>query len=110
MGGGTERRAIDFSNDGKTIFIFDQTDNYSIKQYSLTSAFDLSNPTLVKNYDGTNIKAHEKFAQGFVFSANGLKMFTTGDAENTVLQFSLSTPFDLRGKVTLDGELILPDP
>ena len=37
-------------------------------------------------------------------------MFTTGNAEDTVLQFSLSTPFDLRGKVTLDGELILTDP
>ena len=108
FGGGTERRAIDFSNDGKTIFIFDQTDNYSIKQYSLTSAFDLSNPTLVKNFDGVNIKGIERFAQGLVFSANGLKMFTTGDAEDTVIQYSLSTPFDLRGKVTLDGELILP--
>ena len=108
FGGGTERRAIDFSNDGKTIFIFDQTDNYSIKQYSLTSAFDLSNPTLVKNFDGINIKAIERFGQGLVFSANGLKMFTTGDGEDTVIQYSLSTPFDLRGKVTLDGELILP--
>ena len=108
FGGGTERRAIDFSNDGKTIFIFDQTDNYSIKQYSLSSAFDLSNPTLVKNFDGINIKAIERFGQGLVFSANGLKMFTTGDGEDTVIQYSLSTPFDLRGKVTLDGELILP--
>ena len=109
FGGGTERRAIDFSNDGKTIFIFDQTDNYSIKQYSLTSAFDLSNPTLVKNFNGINIRAIENFAQGLVFSANGLKMFTTGDKEDTVIQYSLSTPFDLRDKVTLDGELILPD-
>ena len=45
-----------------------------------------------------------------VFSANGLKMFTTGGKESTVLQFSLSTPFDLRGKVSFDGELILTDP
>ena len=46
----------------KRFFVFDQnigtSDNYSVKQYSLTSAFDLSNPTLVKDYDGTNIKAH----------------------------------------------------
>ena len=105
-----ENRALDFSNDGKSLFIFDMTNNYSVKQYSLTSAFDLSNPTLVKDYDGTNIKAIEFFAHGMVFSANGLKMFTTGGKESTVLQFSLSTPFDLRGKVSLDGELILTDP
>ena len=46
--------------------------------------------TLVKNYEGTNIKAHESFAQGFIFSANGLKFFTTGDNEDTILQFSLA--------------------
>ena len=105
-----ESRALDFSNDGKSLFVFDQTGNFSIKQYSLTSAFDISNATLLKSYEGTNIKAHEKHAHGFVFSANGLKMFTTGNHEKTILQFSLSTPFDVRGKVALDGELILTDP
>ncbi len=105
-----ESRAIDFSNDGKSLFVFDQTGNFSIKQYSMTSAFDISNATLLKSYEGTNIKAHERFAHGFVFSANGLKMFTTGNAEKTILQFSLSTPFDVTGKVALDGELILTDP
>ena len=105
-----ESRALDFSSDGKSLFVFDQTGNFSIKQYSLTSAFDISNATLLKSYEGTNIKAHEKHAHGFVFSANGLKMFTTGNHEKTILQFSLSTPFDVRGKVALDGELILTDP
>ena len=28
----------------------------------------------------------------------------------TLLKFSLSTPFDVRGKVALDGEIILTDP
>ena len=102
-----ESRAIDFSNDGKSLFIFDQTGNYSIKQYSLTSAFDISNATLIKSYEEANIKAHEIYAHGFVFSANGLKMFTTGNFEKTLLQFSLSKPFDVTGKVTLDGEIIL---
>ena len=102
-----ENRALDFSNDGKMLFVFDQTGTYSIKQYSLTSAFDISNATLIKSYEETNIRAHEIYAHGFVFSANGLKMFTTGANENTVLQFSLSTPFELRGKVNLDGEINL---
>ena len=102
-----ESRAIDFSNDGKSLFIFDQTGNYSIKQYSLTSAFDISNATLIKSYEEANIKAHEIYAHGFVFSANGLKMFTTGNFEKTLLQFSLSKPFDVTGKVVLDGEIIL---
>ena len=98
-----ENRALDFSNDGKMLFVFDQTGNYSVKQYSMATAFDISNATLVKSYEGTNIEAIENNAHGMIFSANGLKMFTTGAAEQTVIQFSLSKPFDLRDKVTLDG-------
>ena len=75
----------------------------------MATAFDISNATLVKSYEGTNIEAIENNAHGMVFSANGLKMFTTGAAEQTVIQFSLSKPFDLRDKVTLDGELTLTD-
>ena len=104
-----ENRALDFSNDGKMLFVFDQTGNYSVKQYSMATAFDISNATLVKSYEGTNIEAIENNAHGMIFSANGLKMFTTGAAEQTVIQFSLSKPFDLRDKVTLDGELTLTD-
>ena len=105
--GTLENRALDFSNDGKMLFIFDQTGDYSVKQYSLTNAFDISNPILVKSYSEANIKAFEAFAHGMVFSANGLKMYTTGAKEQTILQFSLSRPFDLTGRVDVDGELIL---
>ena len=114
FGGGMEMRSFAFSNDGNKIFIFDQKGNsnkHSIKQYSLSSSFDLSNPTLVKEYVGHNsdLNSIEDKAQGLEFSSDGTKMFLTGDNEDTILAFSLSNPFDLTTTVTYDGEHIITD-
>ena len=112
----TELRDIEFSNDGYKLFIFDKGGNggnHSILQYSLLSPFDLSNPTLVKEYIGPNgdIKNNiQKFAQGLEFSSDGSKMFITGGAATStstkggVYEFTLALPFDLRGTVTYEGE------
>ena len=114
FGGGLEMRSFAFSNDGNKIFIFDQKGNsnkHSIKQYSLSSSFDLSNPTLVTEYVGHNsdLNSIEDFAQGLEFSSDGTKMFITGNKEDTILAFSLSNPFDLSANVTYDGEHIVTD-
>ena len=114
FGGGLEMRSFAFSNDGNKIFIFDQKGNsnkHSIKQYSLSSSFDLSNPTLVTDYVGHNsdLNSIEDFAQGLEFSSDGTKMFITGNKEDTILAFSLSNPFDLSANVTYDGEHIVTD-
>ena len=114
FGGGMEMRSFSFSNDGSKIFIFDQDGNdgkHSIKEYSLSSSFDLSNPTLVTEYVGHNsdLNSIEDYAQGLEFSSDGTKMFITGNAEDTILAFSLSNPFDLTATVTYDGEHIVTD-
>ncbi len=114
FGGGMEMRSFSFSNDGSKIFIFDQDGNnekHSIKEYSLASSFDLSNPTLVTEYVGHNsdLNSIEDFAQGLEFSSDGTKMFITGNKEDTILAFSLSNPFDLSANVTYDGEHIVTD-
>ena len=112
----TELRDIEFSNDGYKLFIFDKGGNggnHSILQYSLLSPFDLSNTTLVKEYIGPNgdIKNNiQKFAQGLEFSSDGSKMFITGGGATStstkggVYEFTLASPFDLRGTVTYEGE------
>ena len=114
FGEGLEMRSFAFSNDGLKIFIFDQDGNsnkHSIKQYSLSSSFDLSNPTLTTDYIGHNgdLNSIEDFAQGLEFSSDGSKMFITGNNEDTILEFSLSNPFDLTATVTYEGEYIVND-
>ncbi len=112
--GGLEMRSFAFSNDGQKIFIFDADGNsskHSIKQYSLSSAFDLSNPILTTDYIGHNgdLASIEAFSQGLEFSSDGSKMFITGNKEDTILEFSLSNPFDLTATVIYEGEHIIDE-
>ena len=51
----------------------------------------------------------EAFSQGLEFSSDGSKMFITGNKEDTILEFSLSNPFDLTATVTYDGEHIVDE-
>ncbi len=104
-GAGLDPRSMAFNTNGTKLFIYDQTGNYSVKQYSLNSAYNLSNATLEKQYTGTaseTLKEIEQYAQGMAFSADGTKMYLTGDKEDNVVEFTLSTPFDL-SDVTKEG-------
>ena len=89
------------------------SNKHSIKQYSLTGPFDLSNPTLEEEYIGPNgnIKSNiQQFAQGFAFSSDGTKMYITGGKSTStstaggVYEFTLASPFDLSSTVTYEGE------
>ncbi len=99
-------RDLKFSNDGKKVFLYDQGGTHSLKQYSLSSAFDISNPTLVTTYTGTDSQTLKKLTgnqnkvNGLAFSSDGSKMFVTNDTKIT--EFTLSNPFDL-SNVTYEG-------
>ena len=104
--GTTNLRDLKFSNDGKKVFLYDQGGTHSLKQYSLSSAFDISNPTLVTTYTGTSSKTLKQLTgnsnkvNGLAFSSDGTKMFVTNDTKIT--EFTLSNPFDL-SNVTSEG-------
>ena len=100
-------KGMQFSNDGKKLFLFDATSNYNVKQFSLANAYNLSNSTFVKKYNGTDSKSLKQLMDsnsnphGFKFSADGTKMYLTGGTK--IFEFSLSDPFDL-SNVTFDGK------
>ena len=110
--GTTNLRDLKFSNDGKKVFLYDQGGTHSLKQYSLSSAFDISNPTLVTTYTGTSSKTlkqltgNENKVNGLAFSSDGSKMFVTNDTKIT--EFTLSNPFDL-SNVTSEGRENISD-
>ena len=108
FGGGMEMRDIQFNQDGTMLFIFNQTGNYDIKQYSLGSAYDLSSPTLIASYGGPGsggLRAIQAFSQGMTFSFDGSRMFLSGNKDtNDVQEFLLSTPFDLSDTITYTGK------
>ena len=105
-GDGLKPRSMAFNTNGTKLFIYDQNGDYSVKQYSLNSAYNLTNATLVKEYTGTaskTLKDIEGFAQGMAFSADGTKMYLTGDKEDKVHEFNLRTPFDLSNVTKVAG-------
>jgi len=110
--GTTNLRDLKFSNDGKKVFLYDEGGTHSLKQYSLSSAFDISNPTLVTTYTGTSSKTlkqltgNENKVNGLAFSSDGTKMFVTNDTKIT--EFTLSNPFDL-SNVTSEGRENISD-
>ena len=74
-------------------------DKDSIKEYTLSTAFDLSTMTL----ETTAIKLHAtNNPEGMSFSNNGRKLFLAYKAGQHVAQFSLPTAYSLEGAV-LDG-------
>ena len=98
-------RAITFSNDGKNIYLLDRASNGHVFQYSLSSPYDLSNETLVKNFSpsGGGLIANGGDVRGIKFSSDGSKMYITTGLGDTINEYSLSTPFNLAGTVTYEG-------
>ena len=108
----TNLKGMQFSNDGKKLFLFDETATFTIQHYSLSSPYNISSPTLVKEYSGSSsqtlkqLMGNSNNPHGFKFSADGTKMYLTGSKK--IFEFSLSDPFDL-SNVTFDGEVSLAD-
>ena len=96
---------IEFNSNGTKLFIFDETSGSLIKQYSLSSPYNISNPTFEKQSTGTSSKSFEDMEDtpmGFTFSSDGSKMYMTGREKKKVHEFTLSTPFDL-SNLTKEG-------
>jgi len=84
--------AIAFNSDGTKFFLvgFGST---AIRQYSLSTAFDLS----TASYDSVsfNVSSQETSPRGIDFNNTGTKMYILGTNSDSVHQYSLSTAFDL---------------
>lgn len=81
-----------FSTDGTKLFMLGRT-NDSVYQYSLNTAFDISNVS----YDSISfsVGSQEAFPTDIAFSTDGSKMFIIGGNSDSCYEYILSTPFDL---------------
>ncbi|MEQ9403305.1 MAG: tandem-95 repeat protein [Cyclobacteriaceae bacterium] len=84
---------LSFSADGTKMFVLGN-DSYSVYQYNLTTPFDISSGV---SYSGLSFN-HEDYdlsIYAMAFNPDGSKLYLGGGNENAIMQFSLSTPFDL---------------
>ena len=89
-------KGLDFSPDGKRLWVIDHNDR-DITQISLNVAFSTSSYTI----DGTvelpvtgdgNAGLQPS---GLTFSTSGLKMYTTNDEDEDILEYNLVCPFNI---------------
>ena len=81
-----------FKPDGTKLYVIGGG-NYSIYQYSLSTAWDLS----TASYDSVslNVIAQDTNPMALQFKPDGTKMYFVGSTSDTIFEYSLSTAWDL---------------
>jgi sugar lactone lactonase YvrE len=88
----TRPRGIAFNNDGSKMYMVGSVSE-SVHQYTLSTPFDLS----TASYDNVSfsVAGQDAVPYDIAFNSDGSKMYMLGRANDSVHQYTLSTPFDL---------------
>ncbi len=87
----TNPLGMDLNDDGTKFYIAHS--GGEIFQYSLSTAYDIS----TASYDSVSFNSgtQDSNVRGFRFNPDGTRLFTVGNTNDKVFQYSLSTGFDL---------------
>ncbi|MGB3150816.1 MAG: cadherin domain-containing protein, partial [Maribacter sp.] len=80
-----------FNNTGSKMYIIGRI-NSTIYEYALSNPYNQSSATLTTSFSVFN---EETDPYEIVFNANGSKMFITGPGSDKIIEYNLSTPFDI---------------
>ena len=87
----TSPGSIAFNTDGTKMFIVG-TSGDDINEYTLSTGFDISTASFV---DSFSVAAQESSPYGVAFNNDGTKMFVIGAVAEDVIEYALSTAFDV---------------
>lgn len=87
----TQMRGGCFANSGAKMFLTGRV-NDRVYQYDLSTDYDITTSTYASKFFST--AAQETDPQGVVLSPDGTKAYVVGLQNNTVYQYTLSTPWD----------------
>ena len=92
---GQERGPTDitFNNDGTKMFVSGQVGS-DINEYTLSTGFDVSTASPVDSF-ATSGGTTEHYPHDLAFNADGTKMFVTGTFSDHVIEYTLTTGFDV---------------
>jgi len=85
-------RSVVFNNDGSALYIVG-TSAASVHQYTLTTPYDLSTGSYASKT--VSVSTQELYPCGVIFNNDGASMYVVGSQNDTVYQYTLSTPFDV---------------
>ncbi|MYH03958.1 MAG: BspA family leucine-rich repeat surface protein, partial [Cenarchaeum sp. SB0675_bin_21] len=84
-------REVTFSGDGHRMFVAD-SDSYSVHEYALLTAFDVSTATFARSLD---VSDENNPITGVAFSADGTRMFVVVALSGRVHEYALPAAFDI---------------
>ena len=88
----TNPQGVRFKSDGTKMYVAGNTGD-DVGQYSLSTAWDVS----TASFDSVSlsVSSEDTTPNGLAFSSDGTKLYITGNANNKVFQYDLSTAWDL---------------
>ena len=81
-----------FSPDGTKLYMVSYNTD-TVYQYTLTTPFDLSSGSYANK--SLSVSSQDSNPQDMYIKPDGTKLYVLGDTNNSVFQYSMSTPFDL---------------
>jgi hypothetical protein len=109
----TNPNGIDFNPTGTKMFVSGFAgvsplilSSEYVHEYSLSTAWNVA-PSSVGYTTSFRVSNEDTTAQGVTFGNSGSKMYVCGDANNTIYQYSLSTPYSLASGVTYDSKSLV---
>lgn len=90
------QRGLYISPDGLNIYVCNVNDD--VVQYTMSTRFDITTATITNTLD---VSAKETDLYGVFFKPDGTKMYTLGDAGDSVDEYDLSTTWDISTAVYL---------
>src|SRR3989344_3245892 len=83
----TDPQAISFKTDGTKVYVIGTT-NDTIRQYPLSTAWDISTIGATEASSGS-LTAEESNPRGIAFEPNGTRLFYVGSDDDTIYQYSV---------------------
>jgi len=95
----SDPRDVAFNGDGTSMFVMGRGST-SVLQYSLSTGFDIG----TASFTGTSfdVSGEDEGPTGVAFNGDGTSMFVMGGRSKSVIQYSLSTGFDV-GTASFNG-------
>jgi len=84
--------ALSFKSDGATVWVMGK-DADVISQYTLSTPWDISTSSYASKQ--FSVASQENIAQGLYVSSDGTKFYVCGGQNDTVYQYTMSTPYDI---------------
>jgi len=84
---------VKFGDSGTKMYILSSSTNEVVYQYTLSTAYDILTTSYASK--SLTITTQDATMTDITFSSDGTKLYASGDTNNTVYQYTLSTAWDI---------------